>query len=351
MAIEMIPDGKTILDGIYLISLPTSLPIGPVNVVLLEGDPLTLIDCGPNTEETRGFLDKALLSRGLTVEDIRILILTHCHVDHFGLAGWIKERSGATIMAHPSSGSAKFGSNLEIRHEFTELFLHRSGVPEEEIAKVREVSRHLRSLELPMRVDEPLEDREGLILGGRDWRVLETPGHTTGCICLESPRDKLMISGDHLIGHISSNAILEPETLGSLRPARNLPTYLKTLRRTAKLDLELVIPGHGEIITNHRALISARLEMHEQRKSQLVAFIKDRPLTAYEICNLMFPGVENEHIYLGVSEVIGHLQLLEDDGAIEMSHKSGVDWYQFKGVAEGLRGKEPAPMEGEIDAR
>ncbi len=301
-------------------------------MVLLEADPVTLVDCGPNTEATRQALEEGLFSRGLSVADIKVLVLTHPHVDHIGLAGWIKEQSGAIIMAHPKSAATIAGADTDMRKEFAEVFFRRCGVPDEAIAMVREVYRSLKKLERPAEVDEMLEDREGLILGGRAWRVFGTPGHTTGCVCLKSPNDKVLISGDHLIGHISSNPVLEPESPGSLKPFRSLPAYLKSLRRTAKLDLQLVIPGHGDLITDHRAVISNRLEMHARRKSQIASFLQDQARSAYEICGLLYPGLEYRQLYLGVSEIVGHLHLLEDDGALEVTQKAGVDYYRLEGV-------------------
>lgn len=319
---------KALPKGINIIPLPTPFPVGPVNVILMEDSPITLVDCGPNTAAARAALEQALASRGLSLASIQALVLTHHHTDHIGMAGWIKEHSQADVISHPKSAAVISGSDGEARRKFIAACFRRSGVPEEVVGTVGEFYRTFRTLESPSRVNKLVQDGDELMLGGLAWRVVETPGHTSGSICLVNSADKILISGDHLIGHISSNAVLESVTPGSDKPQRSLPAYLKSLRKTAEFELDLVLPGHGEIITDHRLLIARRIELCRHRQDQIAALIKGRPMNAYQISTELFPGLDNHSLFLGISEVIGFLQLLEDEGCLTHSERGGVDFFE-----------------------
>jgi glyoxylase-like metal-dependent hydrolase (beta-lactamase superfamily II) len=143
----------------------------------------------------------------------------------------------------------------------------------------------------------------------------------------------VLIGGDHLIGHISSNPLIsrplggrsgEP---GDGRP-RALMTYLRSLTETRNMPIEVVLPGHGEPVTDHANLIDERFALHERRAAKIGGLIADRPLTAYEIAQSLWGNVAVTQAYLTLSEVLGHVDLLLDRGAIKESEVGGVIRYE-----------------------
>jgi len=176
----------------------------------------------------------------------------------------------------------------------------------------------------PVTADGTLADGDALQLGGEDWRVLHTPGHSGGLICLYQPQRRLLISSDHLIGDVSSNPVLEPPAPGETGRPRRLVEYMRQLRRVAGLDVDLALPGHGPPIDDHRALIGERLAFHEARARRILEVMGDAALTAYEIAAVLFPGRDAVNTFLAISEVIGHLQWLEIEGRVTHAERDGV---------------------------
>jgi glyoxylase-like metal-dependent hydrolase (beta-lactamase superfamily II) len=141
-----------------------------------------------------------------------------------------------------------------------------------------------------------------------------------------------MFAGDHLIEHISSNpAITRPlRDPGKSRP-QALDSYLASLERTRSDELALVLPGHGEPVADHRSLIDARLAMHRKRRDKLMTLIADRPRSAYELAGELWGNVAVTQAFLTISEVVGHVDLLLNDGLVrEVSRPDGV--IQFEAV-------------------
>ena len=98
------PESVAVLPDLYQLIIPTPFPVGPVNVYVArdpEGDGLTLVDCGPRTPEARAALDAGLAALGHSVHDVRRIVVTHAHADHYGLAANIAAESGAQVLTHP----------------------------------------------------------------------------------------------------------------------------------------------------------------------------------------------------------------------------------------------------------
>jgi len=324
------------IPHLHRLSLPTPFPCGPINVYLAEGDPLTLVDTGPRTDQTWAALEQGLAELGYTVADIQRVILTHAHVDHFGLAARIARAGGATVLALALNRNRLEGFGMEDRERigFYEAVLRHGGVPEEIITGRDAVGATIGGLiqyaEAVPGVT-PLADGDMVHMAGRDWLVLHTPGHAIGHLCLYQPETHLLLSGDHLIQHISSNPVIEPPAPGATQRPRSLVLYLESLRRVADLDVHMALPGHGAPITDHRALIAERLQHHEARMNRILAAMDSRACTAYEICQALFPKLSSLDIFLGLSEVIGHLDILVDRGLVVEDGDDGVALYRLSG--------------------
>src|SRR5215218_8557685 len=151
----------------------------------------------------------------------------------------------------------------------------RNGIPEDVTAALRSVSRSFRSWGSHVTVTKPLEDGGVLELSNRRLEVLHRPGHSPSDTVFWDAERRILICADHLIGHISSNALLSRPLDGSDERPRALIAYLRSLARTRELPAEILLPGHGDPITDHVALIDERFEMHRRRAEKIQRLIEN----------------------------------------------------------------------------
>ncbi len=309
---------------LHIFSVPTPFPVGPVNLYLVEGEPLTLLDTGPRYDPAREALTEVLAERGYRVTDLQRIILTHAHPDHCGLAAELARASGAEVLAHAATGHRLAKDGEKERMAFYAKVMRWAGVPMEmliPLAGARQGASHYTE---PLILDRTLADGDLLQLGGEEWQVLHTPGHTGDLICLYQPQRKLLLSSDHLLRHISSNPVVEQPAPGQSERPRRLVEYMAQLRRVAEMDVELALPGHGPPITDHRALIRQRLAFHEERAGRILETIGEEALSVHEIVGRLFSGLDPINHFLAISEVIGHLQWLEVEGRATRREQDGV---------------------------
>ncbi len=305
------------LPYLHCLPLPTPFPVGPVNVYLALGEPLTLIDTGPFDDLSRTALEAGLAEYGHRVEDLRRVIITHHHVDHMGLAGEVVARSGAEVWTHPYNFPWLSDNAAErARHQpFYEKIWRESGVPAEIVAEMGHSNTLVWRWAQPVKASHSLQEGQVISIGGDDWRVLHTPGHAGGLICLWEPRSRTLLSSDHLILDISSNPVLEPTPLASGPRPKRLVEYLHHMRRTAALEPAVALSGHGEPVTDVAGLVSTRVAFHHRRAERILGALNGRPQTLWELTNPLFPRLRNGMDYfLALSEVQAHLDLLEAAG-------------------------------------
>jgi len=313
---------------LHTFSVPTPFPVGPVNLYLAEGEPLTLLDVGPRYDPARKALEGALSERGYRVTDLQRIILTHAHPDHCGLAAELARESGAEVLAHAATGLRLAKDGEKERVAFYGEIMHWAGVPMEMLVPLAGARQDASHFTEPLTPDRTLADGDLLQLGSEDWQVLHTPGHTGDLICLYQSQRRLLLSSDHLLRHISSNPVVEQPAPGQSERPRRLVEYMAQLRRVAEMDVALALPGHGPPITDHRALIRQRLAFHEERARRILETIGDTSLTAHEIVGRLFSGLDPINHFLAISEVIGHLQWLEVEGRVTCDERGGVAVWQ-----------------------
>jgi glyoxylase-like metal-dependent hydrolase (beta-lactamase superfamily II) len=301
------------------VRIPLPLPhIGSVNTWLLRGDPLTLIDTGQYEDEALDALETGLKRAGVRLEDLELVLVTHHHLDHSGLARTIAQRSGARIAAYERA--AVYGAEYEERGEadrrFSLALMRHHGVPAHAIAETEDFWEMLRTKSDAYDADA-LKDGELIRAGGRDLRVVARPGHSTTDALLVDDRERVAFVGDHLLAKISSNTEIYP----ALEPTGTRPRarveYLESLRQTAKMPLERLYTGHGHDITDHADLVARRLAEHERRCERIVGALRSGSETAFEIATDLWPATTvREQPLLVVWEVLGHLDLLLDAGRV-----------------------------------
>jgi glyoxylase-like metal-dependent hydrolase (beta-lactamase superfamily II) len=316
--------------GIHRLAIPTPFMVGRVNAYLIEDSPLTLVDSGPNSAKALDELEQALAARGHAVEDIELLVITHQHMDHFGLASILARRSGAEVAALDRLGPflASYGHQTDLEDRFAERLMLRHGIPPEIVTALRAVSAGFRAWGSAVEVTRPLADGELLRLRDHELRVLHRPGHSPSDTVFVDESRAMMLAADHLIAHISSNPLLArpleaDEEYDGPRP-QALIAYMASLQQTRAMELSLVLPGHGRPITDHVALIDERFRLHERRAAKMLRLIAAQPRTAHEIAQELWGNVAVTQAYLTLSEVLGHVDLLLRDSAVVEDVRDGV---------------------------
>jgi glyoxylase-like metal-dependent hydrolase (beta-lactamase superfamily II) len=320
--------------GIHRLAIPTPFQVGRINAYLIEDSPLTLVDSGPNSAKALDELEQALAARGHAVEDIELLIVTHQHIDHFGLASILARRSGAEVAALEQLAPflARFGQEADLDDRFATSVMLRHGIPPEIVTALRAVSASFRGWGSAVEVTRPLADGSELKLGDRTLRVLHRPGHSPSDTVFLDESRSILLAADHLIAHISSNPLLA-RPLGTdvdydgPRP-QALVAYIASLEKTRAMDLSLVLPGHGRPITDHAALIEERFRLHRRRAEKIHRLIAAQPRTAHEIAQELWGNVAVTQAYLTLSEVLGHVDLLLQDGRVLEIEQDGVVRFQ-----------------------
>jgi glyoxylase-like metal-dependent hydrolase (beta-lactamase superfamily II) len=319
--------------GIHRLAIPTPFMVGRVNAYLIEDSPLTLIDSGPNSAKALDELEQALAARGHAVEDLELLVITHQHMDHFGLAAILARRSGAEVAALGDLAPylAEYGRQSDLDDHFAEGLMLRHGIPEEVVTALRAVSAGFRAWGSPVQVTRKLQDGGELRLRDRSLRVLHRPGHSPSDTVLFDEERGILLAADHLIAHISSNPLIarplgaEPGYSSPPAPRpQALITYMESMRRTREMELELVLPGHGRTIDDHVTLIDERFRLHERRAEKIRRLIAERPRSAHAVAQELWGNVAVTQAYLTLSEVLGHVDLLLRDGAVVEEESDGV---------------------------
>ena len=318
--------------AIHCLPIPTPFLVGRVNCYLIEDDPLTLVDTGPNSGKALDELERALAEHGHRVEDLGRIVITHQHIDHLGLVDIIARRSGAEVCALDLLVPLieDFAAEAERNDELAEALMLRHGIPRDVVTALRSVSRSFRAWGGSTKVTHPLADGSSLEFAGRTLEVLHRPGHSPSDTLFHDRERGELIGGDHLIGHISSNPLIsrplggksgEP---GGGRP-RALVTYMRSMRETREMDLNVILAGHGEPVTEHVKLIDERFALHERRANKIAGLIAEQPSSAYEIAQSLWGNVAVTQAYLTLCEVLGHVDLLLERGAVrETERDDGV---------------------------
>jgi glyoxylase-like metal-dependent hydrolase (beta-lactamase superfamily II) len=313
---------------IHTLPIPTPFAVGRVNCYLVEDDPLTLVDTGPNSATSLTELEDALAAHGRRVEDLERIVVTHQHIDHVGLVDILARRSGAEVCAldRLAPWLAAFGEGMEADDAFAERVMHRHGIPDDLVLVLRAVTRQFRAWGASATVTRPLADGSELGFAGRTWRVWHRPGHSPSDTVFHDEGSGVLLGGDHLIRHISSNPLITRPLdgdAGAQRP-QALVAYLASLAATRAMELDVVLPGHGEPVEDHTALIDERVRLHDRRADKLHGLIAERPQTAYELAQAMWGNVAVTQAYLTLSEVLGHVDLLLNDGRVVEQDEAGV---------------------------
>jgi len=319
--------------GVHRMAIPTPFAVGRVNVYLIEDDPLTLVDAGPNSGTSFDELQRGLEELGHALEDIGLVIITHHHIDHLGLVSLVASRSGAEVAALDVAVpfAEGFSEEAQADDDFGAAVMLRYGIPEDVVSALQSVSRAFRAWGADAEVTRVLHHGDRIQLRDRALDVFHRPGHSpTDTVFLDSDR-RMLMAADHLLAHISSNPLLTRPRDGSTGRPKALVTYLESMRATREMEVDLVLPGHGDPITDHRALIDERFHMHRRRAEKLHGLIAEKPRSAYELAQALWGNIAVTQAYLTLSEVLGHTDILLDEGRVAEVEDDGLVRFEAVG--------------------
>lgn len=310
---------KTNNQTIIPVTVPTPYPVGDVNMYLAQegsGEGLALIDAGVNTDEAWDLLQRSLSAAGYSLKDIRRILITHHHVDHVGLIDRIVSQAAVPVYVHPDAipRMKREADFLAKRVEFFRQLYQESGCGKAGERQIAELKKKLHeNIHLKVHAELlPVTEGDQEALEG--YQALETPGHAPDHLVFLDTTHRVLFSGDHVLPHISSNALVEPDVYG--RKMLTLVKYRDMLRKCLDLRADLIFPGHGEPFGDLQTLIHRRLERMDDKAERLERIMKDEPKTAFELAQTMYPTEAERQFSLVMSEVIGLLDYLESNGRV-----------------------------------
>ncbi len=327
-----------IYPGIHWLKLPITMEqsdLTHVNVYLIKGNKgYLLVDSGWNTDESFSTFHNYLLKHDIGFQDIKQILVTHVHPDHYGMAGRIKQLSGAKIMMHHIEKDYIRPRYIDMSEllNLTDKQLLANGAPEKEREVLRDATLGLENFIVPTPPDTILHDGETIKTGIFNFRVIWSPGHSSGHICLYEPEQKVLLSGDHILPKITPNVGLHPQSIEN-----PLGRYIASLEEIRKLDIELTLPGHDQPFTNLKARIDEIIYHHNQRNMEILKTLALGAKTAYKIAqeitwgnNSGWNALPPFHQRMAVFETLAHLEMMAAENRVDKLSRKGVIYYAQK---------------------
>jgi glyoxylase-like metal-dependent hydrolase (beta-lactamase superfamily II) len=324
--------------GIWRIPVPVPFVQagGPVNVYLLEEEDggLCLFDAGLGSPEATAALDEGFRRLGRHYQEVRRIVVSHGHVDHYGNAQNLVEQAGRPVAVHIHAADvgkvAADGQRWRDKMGHYGAYLVRLGVPPDVLmALAGELGS---GYDMARRVTEVRAIGEGTRLRFRHFEaeVLHMPGHTSGLTCLWVAEHGLLLAADHLLERISPNPIIELGPEGEEGFFRPLVSYLTSIARTRELPVRLVLPGHGPTFGGHVQVIDALLGFYRKRQERIRQLLSGGPRSCYQLTAALFPRTRPGDLFLTISEAIANLEVMEGRGEVGREADAEGEPYRFR---------------------
>lgn len=325
---------RCIVERVYQVVLPLPFALSSVNCYLLQDDSgWTVVDSGLNLAQGRTTWQQAFDVLHIHPSNIRRIILTHFHPDHYGMAGWLQQagRDPASgelpivLMSPRDSELARMVWNLPADHTEPMIDFFRAwGVPANLTHAMADGVAHLRSMTLPHPEITLLEPGTVLDLGKRRFTAIHTPGHSDGHLVFYNEDDQLLLCGDHVLLKITPHIGLWPES-----EPDPLGRYQASLHELQALNVRLALPGHGPLITDWAGRL-AQLQQHHSARLEHMLDAVGTGATAYEVSTRVFsfPQLTPHEIRFAIAETLSHLELLTYQGRIQRDDSNGVPLYE-----------------------
>ena len=321
-ASKVIPPVEQVRPGLW--SVPVPMPDNPLRYVVvylfeLAGGGLGMVDTGWNTDEAWEALNAGLATAGGSINDVQGVLVTHIHPDHYGLAGRVREASGAWIGLHPADAAL-----VEDRYLDTETLVNRmvdllstAGVPEDRRPDLANASMDIRRFVDVAVPDRLVEDADRIDFPGWQLEAVWTPGHSPGHLCLLEPERRILLGGDHVLPRISPIV-----TVHSQQFPNPLGDFLASLQKVARLDVDEVLPAHEYRFAGLAERAAQLAQHHAERLDEVAAAVEANPgSTCWEITLAVSWSRPFDEIPVYMQraangETLAHLVVLELEGRV-----------------------------------
>jgi len=309
------------------VPLPTPFQVGTVNAYVAGR---TVVDPGPDSEECRERLREALAERDLAPADVAQVLITHPHPDHFGLAAFLRER-GATVVASPAAAAvmADFPARLDYEQSFFSDFFRRCGMAGDTADTVTQLPEAFVHYASSVAVDREVGAGNTVAVDGHELTVDEVTGHAAGEIifAFEGAAGREALVGDNVLGHITPNPFLQPPSEPGADRPRVLPAYNDSLARLREAGYDRFHTGHRDPVEDPSARIDAILAEHDERTDRVAAMLAE-PTTPVAVMEELFDGLPVTEQFPGMSEAVGHLDVLVARGRATARERDGTLVYE-----------------------
>lgn len=311
-----------VAEDIYKVRIPLPFALNHVNCYLLRGaEGWTLIDTGINWKQSQQAWKDAMNTLGFSPGDLEQIVLTHIHPDHFGLVGWwldLAHEAGnhpPVILSDIEASQFDYIWREADKHGFA-LHQRRGGVTQDILQAVADSFQA--TLEMtyphPKQFLEILHS-DSIKLGDRSFDVILTPGHSDGHIIFYDADDKLMLSGDHVLMHITPN--IGSWTMTAPNP---LGRFMNSLQTLQAYDVRLALPGHKWLIEDWRGRLQELLVHHEHRLQLTLETVESGADTGYTVAQSVFAPTDRFTVHewrFAVAETLAHLDYLVAQGKLK----------------------------------
>ena len=314
---DVLPPVEKVRPGLW--SIPVPIPNNPLRYVLVYAleldDGVAIVDAGWNTDDAFAALTGGLEEAGGSLSDVRAVLVTHIHPDHYGLAGRVREESGAWIGLHPDDAAMLQARYIETDDLLAHMrvLLEEAGVPPLKLPDLNMASMMIRSQVTMAEPDVLFEDGRQVGLAGWDLRTVWTPGHSPGHVCFYSETHQLLLSGDHVLPRITPNIGVHTQQFPN-----PLGEYLESLLKVQNLAVEEVLPAHEYRFADLKGRVDQIIVHHADRLAEIERLLGEHPgLTAWELSRRLHWSRPWEEIAdfmqrAAVGETLAHIVLLEN---------------------------------------
>lgn len=311
---------------IYILRNSMPFPLRESNAFIAESDQgWIVIDTGVNTLENQHRWTLALREIGISFRHIKRIYVTHYHHDHLGLAGWLQEKSQAQVFL-PQPDLHTFNAFISSNQYYPAVkdLCIQAGWNHHLIEALAEDVKSIDILIQPYPHLTPLSDETQVVLGGYRYTTYSVPGHSDGHMVFVDADSGWLLSGDNLIKHTILHLTDWPHT----RLVNPLEDHLQALQKLSRLDIKMVLPGHGMSFSNIAERIDAIEKHHEKRKNQVFQGLTDLS-SAWDLAVKLFRDNPYIHIKrLILAETLAYLNALASEQKITVEQHAGINYYK-----------------------
>jgi glyoxylase-like metal-dependent hydrolase (beta-lactamase superfamily II) len=328
-----------VLNGVHQIKSPAPGSASwYTNVYVIEGgDGHILVDSGWDSQESLWALQEGIKAANLKLRDIKKVVITHIHPDHYGLSTKIKQICGAQVAIHRIDADFIFPRYKDFADLLnkTEELLRQNGAPVDEVPRLKEASLWMNKYVTPDSPEVMLEDGDIISNDSFKFEVLWTPGHSPGHVCLYERERRFIFTGDHILYETIPRVGFNPQSGDN-----PLSDYISSLKKLEHLNVHFTLPGHGPVFNALGLRIERILQHHEERKRAIMRTLHDGLQTAYAIAqqipwmvnggSIAFRDLADWDKRMAITETIAHLKLLMEEDIVGNVDMNGASLYLSK---------------------